>query len=118
MNDKHMAYTATVKITMDAVCLHRLRKRKYFRMGLTQVPGSSFELSKLANHTKVKKGSTQVKQSSTVQLLNGDKKYSPRWTGPHKGLLFSHRRSLGTNTQASHQTLSPQAIVESERTCE
>lgn len=67
-------YTVTVKITMDGVCLHRLRKRKYFRMGLAQVPGSSFELSELVNRTKVKKGSTQVKQSSTVHPLNGDKK--------------------------------------------
>lgn len=67
------AYMVTVKITMVAVCLHRVRKIKYFRMGLTQVPGSSFELSELVNHTKGKKGSTQVKQSSTVCLLNGDK---------------------------------------------
>lgn len=78
----------TVKITMDAVCLHRLRKRKYFRIGLTQVPGSSFELSELVNRTKVKKGSTQVKQSSTVRLLNGDKKCRPRCTGLHKGSSF------------------------------
>lgn len=67
-------YTVTVKITMDAVCLYRLRKRKYFRIGLMQVPGSSFELSERVNCTKVKKGSTQVKQSSTVRPLNSDKK--------------------------------------------